>query len=53
MRNLSHPEQHIVHTELAHLCDTIETEQLTSASIILVGDVLQAVNHFQTLTAAA
>jgi uroporphyrin-III C-methyltransferase len=53
VKSVTCPDQHIVHTQLAHLCDTIETEQLTSPSIILVGDVLQAVNHFQTLTAAA
>jgi len=46
-------EEHIVRTCLSLMCDTIQSEQFASPSVILIGDVLQAAEQLNKISAAA
>jgi uroporphyrin-III C-methyltransferase/precorrin-2 dehydrogenase/sirohydrochlorin ferrochelatase len=53
IKSVSYPGEQLLRTHLSALCDTIQTEQLTSPAIILIGDIFQAVQQLHHFSAAA
>ena len=53
VKSVTCPEEQLTHTSLSALCEAIQTKQLTSPTIILIGDVLQAAQQLHTVSVAA
>ncbi len=53
IRSVSYPDEQLIRTRLSSLCDTIQAEQLASPTIILIGDIFQAVQQLRRHSAAA
>ena len=53
IKSATYSDEKLVRTHLSAMCETIETEQLTSPAIILIGDILQAAGQLHHFSAAA
>ena len=53
IKSTTYSDEKLVRTHLSAMCETIETEQLTSPAIILIGDILQAAEQLHHFSAAA
>ena len=53
IKSTTYSDEKLVRTHLSAMCETIETEQLTSPAIILIGDILQAAGQLHHFSAAA
>ncbi len=53
IKSATYPDEKLLRTHLAAMCETIEAEQLTSPAIILIGDILQAASQLHHFSAAA
>ena len=53
IKSATYSDEKLVRTHLSAMCETIETEQLTSPAIILIGDILQAAEQLHHFSAAA
>jgi uroporphyrin-III C-methyltransferase len=53
IKSATYPDEKLLRTNLAAMCETIEAKQLTSPSIILIGDILQAARQLHHFSAAA
>jgi uroporphyrin-III C-methyltransferase len=53
IKSATYGDEQLLHTHLSSLCETIQSEQLTSPAIILIGDVLQAVRQLRHFSVAA